>query len=340
MTENDYGGTAVARRGRGPARVGCVDRGYSEPDPPEGCRPPAKTAGRFESPTTPNSVGSRARRPPRETRAASKCRSPFTRRRSVFVRPRPKDRGLSERRCTARQLREAKKAFARVVRLQPKHSGRIGFKGLCEFQLKEYDRALDDLMHATDLGVTEPKDIMAAAIAYHTAITMTRLKQYKFALGTLQNFARDGNDSPRVIEALGMALLRIPMIPSELPPDRRELVMLAGRAAAYRAARKPAAARACLRAARPALPDTPNIITARRLPAERGARSRRRGVQAGTQDLRRPSPVNPADCVREYLRRSDWESAKGWARGPLTWLPRLHGKARDRPGAARDGEYS
>ena len=110
---------------------------------------------------------------------------------------------------------EAKQAFARVVRLQPKHATAHGFKGLCEFQLKDYDGALDDLMRAADLGVTEPKDLVDA-IAYHTAITLTRLEKYEFALSTLQNFTRDGNDSPRVIEALGMALLRIPMVPAEL----------------------------------------------------------------------------------------------------------------------------
>jgi tetratricopeptide (TPR) repeat protein len=216
---------------------------------------------------------------------------------------------------------EAKEAFARVVRLQPKHAGAYGFKGLSEFQLKEYDRALDDLMHATDLGVTEPKDL-ADAIAYHTAITMTRLEQYEFALGTLQNFARDGNDSPRVIEALGMALLRIPMIPSELPADRRELVMLAGRAAAYRSARKPAAAKPAFELLVQRYPDTPNVHYAYGvylLDEEPD-----RGIEEFKQELKISGDHLPSilQIAFEYLRRSDWESAKGWAQRAVDLAPR------------------
>jgi tetratricopeptide (TPR) repeat protein len=153
---------------------------------------------------------------------------------------------------------EAKDAFARVVRLQPKSGPAFGFKGLCEVQLKDYESAVDDLMRAGDLGITEPKDLVDA-VAYNTAITLTRLEKYEFALGTLQSFARDGNDSPRIIEAFGMALLRMPMIPSELPPDRRELVMLAGRGAYYQAARKPAAAKPAFQLLAQRYPDAPNV---------------------------------------------------------------------------------
>ena len=39
---------------------------------------------------------------------------------------------------------------------------------------------------------------------------MTRLEQYEFALQNLQNFAQEANDSPRVIEAFGMALASDP----------------------------------------------------------------------------------------------------------------------------------
>lgn len=207
---------------------------------------------------------------------------------------------------------EANEAFGRVVRLQPKHAAAHGFKGLCEFQLKNYEGALEDLLTAADLGLSQPKDL-ADAITYHTALTLTRLDKYEFALQTLQNFAREGNDSPPVIEAFGMALLRIPMIPSELPAERREIVMLAGRAAYYRAARSAAAAKNAFDLLAERYPDTPNVHYAYGvyLLDEQPDRA----LDEFKQELK-TSPDHVPSMLQiafEYLRRSDWEAARPWA---------------------------
>ncbi len=216
---------------------------------------------------------------------------------------------------------EARDAFARVVRLRPKHAAALGFKGLCEFQLKNYETALDDLVRAADLGVTGPEDLVAA-ITYHTAITLTRLERYEFALVTLQNFARDGNDSPRIIEAFGMALLRIPMIPAELPADRREIVMLAGRGAYYRAARKPTAAKAAFEMLVQRYPDTPNVHYAY------GVYLLDENPDGAIREFQQELKIS-ADHVSsmlqiafEYLRRSDWEAARPWAQQVIDLDPR------------------
>jgi tetratricopeptide (TPR) repeat protein len=216
---------------------------------------------------------------------------------------------------------DAKDAFARVVRLQPKHAAAFGFKGLCEVQLKDYEGAVDDLMHAADLGITEPKDLVDA-VAYNTAIALTRVERYEFALATLQKFAGDGNDSPRVIEAFGMALLRIPMIPSELPPDRRELVMLAGRGAYYRAARKPAAAKSAFELLVQRYPDTPNVHYAYGVYLLEDDADR--GIEEFKQELK-ISPDHVPSILQiafEYLKRSEWESAKPWAQKAVDLDPR------------------
>jgi tetratricopeptide (TPR) repeat protein len=210
------------------------------------------------------------------------------------------------------RYREARDAFARVVRMQPKHGAAYGFKGLCEFQLKNYETALSDLMRADDLGVAGPKDLVSS-ITYHTAITMTRLEQYEFALSTLQSFAKEGTDSPRVIEAFGMALLRIPMTPSELPPHRREVVMLAGRGAYYRAVRRPAAAKPAFDLLVQRYPDAPNVHYAYGvyLLDEDPARA----IEAFQQELKM-SPGHVPSLLQiafEYLRQSNWEAAKTWA---------------------------
>ena len=216
---------------------------------------------------------------------------------------------------------EAKQAFARVVRLQPRHAAAHGFKGLCEFQLKDYESALADLTRADDLGVTEPKDFVDA-IAYHTAITLTRLEKYEFALAALQNFTRDGNDSPRVIEAFGMALLRIPMVPAELPADRREMVMMAGRGGYYHAARKPAAAKPAFEALVQRYPDAPNVHYTY------GVYLLDQQPDAGIDELKQELKVSPdhipsiLQIAFEYLKRSDWDAARPWAQRAVELDPR------------------
>ena len=216
---------------------------------------------------------------------------------------------------------DARDAFARVVRSEPEHAAAFGFKGLCEFQLKNYEEALSDLMQAGELGVAGPKDLVSA-ITYHTAVTMTRLEQYEFALSTLQSFAADGTDSPRVIEAFGMALLRIPMTPDELPPNRRELVMLAGRGAYYRAVRRPAAAKPAFELLVQRYPDAPNVHYAYGvyLLDEDPARA----IEAFQQELKL-SPGHVPSLLQiafEYLRQSEWEAAKMWAQRIVELAPR------------------
>lgn len=215
---------------------------------------------------------------------------------------------------------EAKDAFARVTRMDPKHASAHGFKGLCEFQLQNYETALSDLLRSADLGVAAPKDLVDS-ITYHTSITMTRLGEYEFALSTLQSFARDGNDSPRVIEAFGMALLRIPMVPSELPPHRRELVMLAGRGAYYRASRRPAAARPAFELLVQRYPDAPNVQYGYGVYLLDDDPDR--AIEAFQQELK-TSPGHVPSLLQiafEYLRRSDWEEAKRWAQQVLQLEP-------------------
>jgi tetratricopeptide (TPR) repeat protein len=195
---------------------------------------------------------------------------------------------------------DAKNAFARVVRLQPKHAAAFGFKGLCEVQLKDYEGALDDLMRAADLGITEPKDLVDA-VAYNTAIALTRLEKYEFALG---------------------ALLRIPMIPSELPPDRRELIMLAGRGAYYQAARKPTAAKSAFELLAQRYPDTPNVHYAYGVYLLEDEPDR--GIEEFKQELK-VSPDHLPSILQiafEYLKRSDWESARPWAQKAVDLDPR------------------
>ena len=136
---------------------------------------------------------------------------------------------------------EARSAFQEVVTSAPSHGISWAFKGLCEFELRDYEQALADLQRADALGV--PHKEIAPVAAYHQAILLTRYEQFERSFEKLAEVTRAGYDSPSLIEALGLAGLRLPYLPSELGPEKREMVLMAGRAVNHWANNRRTAAR-------------------------------------------------------------------------------------------------
>ena len=222
---------------------------------------------------------------------------------------------------------EARDAFRRVIATQEKKAGRkpvsngrvYGMKGLCEFQLKNYEVALADLLKARDLGVDS--DELLSAVRYHTAIIMTRLEQYQFAMLNLQPFALKGNDAPTVIEAFGLATLRMPMLPAELPGDRREMVLLAGRGSYYQAARLSGPARPAFEELVARYPDSPNVHYAYGVFLL--GEDPDRAIEEFKKELKQ-SPSHTWSMLQlafEYIKRSDWEAARPWAQQAVDTAP-------------------
>jgi len=222
---------------------------------------------------------------------------------------------------------EARDAFRRVLTAQEKNAGTkplsngrvYGMKGLCEFQIKNYEVALADLLKARDLGVDS--DELLSSVRYHTAIIMTRLEQYEFAMLNLQPFAQKGNDAPTVIEAFGMASLRMPLLPSELPPDRREMVLLAGRGSYYQAARLSGPARPAFEELVGRYPDSPNVHYAY------GVFLLGEDSDRALEEFKKELKLSPAhswsmlQIAFEYIKRSDWEAARPWAQQAVDTAP-------------------
>jgi tetratricopeptide (TPR) repeat protein len=142
---------------------------------------------------------------------------------------------------TVENFTGCRNAFTRVVKLAPKNGAAYAMLGLCGFHLKDYDRALQHLLQSRVLGVGDTGDLGPIA-RYHAAILMTRAEQFEQALETLGEFAGESDDNPRVIEAMGLATLRLALLPSEAPPERREMILMAGRASYMMATRNTAAA--------------------------------------------------------------------------------------------------
>lgn len=215
---------------------------------------------------------------------------------------------------------QCRTAFRQVLKLAPKNGAANAFLGLCEFGLKEYDRALQHLLQSRVLGVGDVPDLGSTA-RYHAAMLMTRIEQYEQALETLGEFAAEGNDNPRVIEAMGIATLRLPMLPVELPPDRREMVLMAGRASYMMATRNTAGAGKAFQALATRYPETPNVHYAYGIFLLQEEPDKAIEEFKRELELQPDHPWSLMQIAYELLKQGDAKAALPWAQKAVAVAP-------------------
>jgi predicted Zn-dependent protease len=101
--------------------------------------------------------------------------------------------------------------------------------GLGEFELHRFDKSLIDLQRAEQLGADESVRNIGE---YHLALLLNQHGDADGALLLLSSLYLRGVRSEDLQVALGLALLRVPIFPSELDPSRDALVHDAGSLAA------------------------------------------------------------------------------------------------------------
>jgi tetratricopeptide (TPR) repeat protein len=220
---------------------------------------------------------------------------------------------------TLQKYAECRDRFRDVVRLSPKNGAAFAFLGLCEYGLKEYDQALPHLLQSRTYGVGDTGELGNVA-RYHAAAIMIRIGEFEQALQTLGEFANGGDDSPRVIEAMGVATLRMPIFPEDLPADQRQMAIMAGREAKM-ATRNTASAGTSFEALVQRYPETPNVHYARGvyLLAEQPDKA----IDEFKKELEL-QPGHPQSLMQiafEYLNRGDAQTALSWAKQALAAAP-------------------
>jgi tetratricopeptide (TPR) repeat protein len=125
---------------------------------------------------------------------------------------------------------EARDLLRRSVALQPNAGPGWALLGMSEFQTREYTRALDHFRQGMTLGVGGSKE-MAQSLFYFAAVLLTRFEMYNQSQRLLFEMARSGQAESFLVEPVGLAVLRMPLLPAEIPPDRREMIRWAGQAA-------------------------------------------------------------------------------------------------------------
>lgn len=124
----------------------------------------------------------------------------------------------------------ARDALSHYVEMIPTAGPALALRGLCEFETGDYSQALTDIQHGISLGAAnQPRN--EQILRYHEALLLTRLGNYAAALKTYGFFAKTGVANPELVTAIGLAGLRMPLLPKDVSKEEQELVSAAGDAA-------------------------------------------------------------------------------------------------------------
>lgn len=133
------------------------------------------------------------------------------------------------------QYPEAIPSFQKVVELAPGAGPAWSFLGLCEFATKDYANSLEHLKRGQNLGDSQDPEVARVA-KYHVALLLMRTGNFEDATSLLGRIFAQSQAPAQVEVALGLALLRVPLLPGEVDPSRDALVHAAGDLAAKLAA--------------------------------------------------------------------------------------------------------
>ncbi len=121
----------------------------------------------------------------------------------------------------------ARDALSRYIELTPNAGPAFALRGLCEFEMGDVRQSLIDIEHGISLGAAnQPRN--EQILLYHRAMLLTRLGNYEGALKAYSYFAKKGITNPELLIAIGLAGLRIPLLPKELASDQQELASATG----------------------------------------------------------------------------------------------------------------
>jgi Flp pilus assembly protein TadD len=127
------------------------------------------------------------------------------------------------------QFAQAKATFQKVVKFAPGLGTAWSILGLSEYETANYDDALAHLEKAQRLGMQEVE--IARVSNYHLALLLIRTGDFERASTLMQANFGTGTIPTQARIALGLALLRVPLLPEQLDPSREALVLAAGEAA-------------------------------------------------------------------------------------------------------------
>jgi predicted Zn-dependent protease len=125
---------------------------------------------------------------------------------------------------------EARDALKKGVAIEPRQGTGTAFLGMAEYELGDYRQALADMLRGETIGLADDPSFIAA-LRYRAALAALKCSNFVEAMRQLKPLARSGSHSPDVMEAFGLAVLKISESPGNVPASQEPLVQAAGQAA-------------------------------------------------------------------------------------------------------------
>lgn len=206
------------------------------------------------------------------------------------------------------QYSDALDVLRRFMTLHPDAGPGWAFLGLSEFQTRQYAKALDHLQLAMSTGMGDRKDLIDS-VFYYVAVLLTRSERYDDSMGLLIAMVKSGQDSKPLVEPIGLAALRLPFLPSEIPADRHEMVRRAGEGVLALEAQRREEAGKLFRGLVEQYPSEPGIHFLY------GAFLLDENPEAGIQELKKELDVSPSNVsarlrlAEEYTKQQNPNSA-------------------------------
>jgi tetratricopeptide (TPR) repeat protein len=122
---------------------------------------------------------------------------------------------------------DARDLLRRFLAAESKAGPGWALLGLSEYHTREHSRALEHLQKAMQLGMGDRKDLIQS-VFYFVGVLLTRFERYDEAMALYMGMVKSGTPVNLLTEPVGIAALRQPFLPAEVPTDRKELFRMAG----------------------------------------------------------------------------------------------------------------
>jgi tetratricopeptide (TPR) repeat protein len=119
---------------------------------------------------------------------------------------------------------------ANLTASDPQKGPALAFLGLSEFEIKDYKNALLHLQQAHKWQLADDPELEKVT-SYHLALLLNRSGEFEKTVELLTPAIKRNRQPDEIKVALGMALLRVPLLPVEVDPGKDALLHAAGEAA-------------------------------------------------------------------------------------------------------------
>jgi tetratricopeptide (TPR) repeat protein len=188
----------------------------------------AQVPGQSREPNTPADTNALQSLALQEAQAGNSDEAIRDYQRVLAVRPEWKEGwwNLGTLQYSSNHFADARSSFLKVVGFAPAMGTAWSLLGLSEFETKDFSDSLAHLEKAQSLGIED--DEIRRVSVYHLGLLLVRNSNFTRARDLLLATFGTGEMSPQLKYVLGLALLRVPLLPDEIDPSKESLVSAAG----------------------------------------------------------------------------------------------------------------